>query len=140
MRTLCVVGSVAVAQADHLADRFGDAGLATAAVGIGAVVARAWGLPLACPLHALTGIPCPGCGMTRLADAVVRADPQGVAVDPLGVVVMAVIGALAVVGVAGRLGVAVRLPAAARAIPAVLLALSLARWALVLSGVGPDVG
>ena len=119
----------------------GDAGLATAAVGVGAVTARAAGLPLACPLHAATGIPCPGCGMTRLADAVVGSDPSGViAADPLGAIVLSAIAALAVVGLAQRLGVVVRPSPAARSVPAALLAVLVVRWLLLLAGLGPDIG
>lgn len=32
-------------------------------------------LPVACPVHALTGLDCPGCGSTRALGALVRLDP-----------------------------------------------------------------
>ena len=60
-------------------------------VGIGAALLAGRAVDLhapACPFRAATGVPCPGCGMTRLADAVahgrvadaVTADVAGVAI------------------------------------------------------------
>ena len=48
--------------------------------------------PLACPLRALTGIPCPLCGMTRAVTAAMRGDywaslrfqPAGIALLVIG--------------------------------------------------------
>ncbi len=59
-----------------------------------------------CPLRSLTGIPCPGCGMTRLADAVVHARfVEAARADPAGV---AVLGVLAVVAVTYLVRVVIR--------------------------------
>lgn len=42
-----------------------------------------------CQLHSLTGLHCPGCGMTRFASAVVRADPaQAAAYNALGLIAL----------------------------------------------------
>src|SRR5690606_18544496 len=47
-------------------------GAAVAAVlGTALLALRATPIPTPpCPMRAVTGVPCPGCGMTRLADAV----------------------------------------------------------------------
>lgn len=43
------------------------------ALGIGLVGLRAAGIDSwICPLHALTGVPCPGCGLTRATVALLR--------------------------------------------------------------------
>lgn len=36
-------------------------------------------IPVFCPFEALTGIPCPGCGMTRAMLRLVAGDPAGAA-------------------------------------------------------------
>ena len=42
-----------------------------------------------CQLHSLTGLHCPGCGMTRFASAVVQADPaQAAAYNALGLIAL----------------------------------------------------
>jgi hypothetical protein len=47
-------------------------------LGAAALIGSGWlwsGLPTPlCPLHALTGLPCPTCGMTRAANALLRGD------------------------------------------------------------------
>jgi hypothetical protein len=79
---------------------------ATAAVGIGGVllVGRTVGLHLpACPLRTITGVPCPGCGVTRLADAVAHGRVgEALGADPLGVALLAAVATLAVVAVIAR--------------------------------------
>ena len=87
-------------------DRFGIAAVATTAVG-GALVAARNVLPvgLPCPTLALTGVPCPGCGMTRAADALVHGRVlEVVTQDPAALVLIAVIAVLAVGHVLRRQG------------------------------------
>ena len=56
-------------------------------------VAAAWPLlphpPIACPLRAITGLPCPLCGMTRACVAAVHGHlAQSLAFNPAGVLVV----------------------------------------------------
>ena len=113
----------------------------TAGVGAAAVAARALSVPLPCPMLAITGIPCPGCGMTRLADGLAHGQViDALGTDPLGVLVVATIAALALVGVAGRAGRGWSLPAGAvRAVPALLVGVFALRWLAVLTSLGPTV-
>jgi Protein of unknown function (DUF2752) len=59
-------------------------------------IAAAWPLlpahpPLACPLRALTGIPCPLCGMTRAVVAAAHGHlGTSLAFNPAGIVVLVV--------------------------------------------------
>jgi hypothetical protein len=47
-------------------------------------------VPILCPLRALTGIPCPLCGMTTSVEATVRLDLESaVAANPAGVLLVA---------------------------------------------------
>lgn len=69
-------------------------------VGLGALIiaGRAVSVHLpACPFRAVTGVPCPGCGMTRLTDAVVHGRiGEAVGADPAGVGILAVLAVVAV--------------------------------------------
>ncbi|MEU4563613.1 DUF2752 domain-containing protein [Actinoplanes sp. NPDC023936] len=58
-------------------ERLGGFGalVALAATAWPAVTAGTWSLP--CPLRTLTGIPCPACGLTTAAIAIVRGDLAG---------------------------------------------------------------
>lgn len=76
-----------------------SAGLALAVAGGGATVlffvdpaAGAWFLP-PCPLRALTGLECPGCGSTRAVHSLLRGDLGGaLAFNPLLVVYLPAVG------------------------------------------------
>lgn len=130
------MGGTAIAPELVAPRRLGDAALGTAAVGAAAVAARAASVSVPCPFLAITGLPCPGCGMTRLADTGLHGDVLGaVSTDPLGTLVLAAIAALALLGLAVRAGVAVPLPAAAtRGVPLALAGALLARWVTTLTG------
>ena len=48
---------------------------------------EAWRRGIGCPLHALTGLPCPGCGATRATLALLRLDlPGALAFNPGAVI------------------------------------------------------
>lgn len=88
---------------DPRIERYGTAALATIAVGGALVVGRtAAGITLPCPLLALTGVPCPGCGITTLATMILRGELTGaVTADPAGVVVLATLVLLACIHATG---------------------------------------
>lgn len=69
-------------------------------VGVGGLLlaGRAVGVHApACPFRAATGVPCPGCGMTRLGDAVVHGRVgDALAADPAGVLILVGLVAVAV--------------------------------------------
>lgn len=62
-------------------------------LGTAGILGAGWlalGLPTPlCPLHALTGIPCPGCGTTRAAGCLLRGDlPSALGWNPLGTLLL----------------------------------------------------
>ena len=99
------------------------AGAAVLACGVAAVsmllaldpATSGWFPP--CPLHAMTGLACPGCGSTRALHALVHGNPQGaLAFNPFLVLSLPVL-ALGTMRetwriVSGRDAIAWRLPAA----------------------------
>lgn len=66
--------------------------------------------PTICPFALITGIPCPGCGLTRAVVALAHGDiGSAVAFHPLVGVVLAWLGATWLVAVARRRGLNIRL-------------------------------
>ena len=129
---------VPVAEGGVDLDRYGDAALVTVGMGVLAVAARASSFALPCPLRSATGLPCPGCGLTRTADALAHAHLDDVlASDPVGALVLVAIGLLAASALARRVGGRSVLPATATgALPAVLATAVLGRWFALLLGLG----
>jgi hypothetical protein len=84
-------------------ERLGLVGLVAAgAAGVWPALTGATGVTLACPLRAVTGIPCPICGMTTATVALVRGDLGGaVRANPL-VLALALLTVSFVAGVALR--------------------------------------
>lgn len=68
------------------------------AAGLGyALWVRATGLALPCPFHAVTGLQCPGCGVTRMCLALLRGDlADAWAANPVLLLLLPVLGLLAV--------------------------------------------
>lgn len=105
-------------------------------VGLTALGAAAVGHPApACLLRTATGMPCPACGLTRLAQALVDGRiGAALAYDPAGVALLVVVAAMAVrhlVGVARRRPGSVGLGHRGVVVAALLLAA--AHWGTVLT-------
>ena len=110
----------------------GQTSLALAGLGAGLIALRAVSIHApACPFRSVTGVPCPGCGMTRLADAVAHGHlDTATRADAAGVALLAV---LAVIAVAHLVRVVVQRGEPPRwlrtwAVPALLLALVAVHW------------
>lgn len=124
------------ATAANRAHAIGRSAAALAGVGGALLVGRAVGIPgPPCPLRTLTGVPCPGCGMTRTADALVSGQvAHALSVDAAAVLLVVAIGLLAVVHLV-RVVLQRRPPPRLLhgwAVPAVLGALVLVHWATTL--------
>lgn len=108
--------------------------------GVGAVgVARGIDLPLPpCPLRALTGIPCPGCGAGRCVTALLEGDLGGAldanALVPLALLLVVWAG---VAAMAGRLGLRLGDPLRSRYASLAVAATVGGFWLLRLVPAGP---
>ena len=93
--------------------------------------------PSPCALLTHTGVPCPVCGLTRVAVQLLEGDVgAAVQVDPIGIVLLAVVAVVAgaqLVALAGRPAPWLR----RRWVPLVLTILLAARWAVTVAAGGP---
>lgn len=126
-----------VARRGHTA---GQSSVTLAGLGLGLIVLRTVGVHAPpCPFRAITGVPCPGCGMTRLADALAHGRVQlALHADPAGVALLAAISVLATVHLV-RVVRRGRPPAAwmgSWAVPAAIVALVALHWTANLLGGG----
>lgn len=81
----------------RLSRLLGGAGLLLAAGLAYALWVRATGLALPCPFRAVTGLLCPGCGITRLCLALLRGDWAGAwRANPALLPMLPILAALAV--------------------------------------------
>ena len=81
----------------RLSRLLGGAGLLLAAGLAYALWVRATGLALPCPFRAVTGLLCPGCGVTRLCLALLRGDWAGAwRANPALLPMLPILAALAV--------------------------------------------
>ena len=123
-------------RAHQRAHHLGQGALVLTGLGAGLLAARAASIPgPPCPWRSLTGVPCPGCGFTRLADALAHGQlGHALDVDPAGVAFLGLLAVLAVVHLA--VVVARRRPPppwmAHRAVPVALAALALVHWGTTL--------
>ena len=91
-------------EAEARARAAGAAASSLAGVGVGLLAGRAVGIHLpACPFLAVTGVPCPFCGITRLADALAHLRVgEAVAASPAGVALIVGLAVVAIAHLAAR--------------------------------------
>jgi hypothetical protein len=118
---------------DERGERLGAAAVGTVALGGVLVLARSVApVDLPCPMLAVTGVPCPACGLTRLAHAVVHGhSADALTTDPAGVVLLALVAAVHLVG--GR-GWPRRPTIRSGTLVVVLAVLTALHWLTTLSG------
>ena len=95
--------------------------------------------PVVCPFRAVTGLPCPTCGLTRAAHSLMRGDlGRALAINPFDtlffLVAVPLFAGLWVANLVGGFAVRFSLsPREQRAAWALLAAVALANWAYVLA-------
>lgn len=121
------------------AEALGRAAVGLVGVGAGLVALDLVGVPLPpCPFRTLTGVPCPGCGTTRLAAAVASGDVGGaLATDAPGLLALVALAAIAAgFGIARLRGRPSPIWLRSAAVPVVLALLAGAHWIVSLTGGG----
>ncbi len=94
--------------------------------------------PVACPFRAVTGLPCPTCGLTRVTHWLMRGDVgSALAINPFDslflLVAVPLFAGLWVANLAGGFTVRISMsPVERRVAWALLAAVALANWAYVL--------
>ena len=110
-------------------------------IALGIVAAALPGIengPVACPFRAVTGLPCPTCGLTRVTHWLMRGDVgRALAINPLDtlflLVAVPLFAALWVANLTGRFTVRVSMSLVERWMAwALLAAAALANWVYVL--------
>lgn len=99
---------VRVRRSRSLPEQLGLAGLGAAGAAFAyPAVHRATGLGVFCPLRALTGVPCPLCGMTTAATSLAAGDLHAaLAANPFVLVIAAFTGFMAVLMALRAIGLA----------------------------------
>ena len=121
---------------DEGAGQLGAAAVGTVAVGGVLVLARSVApVDLPCPMLAVTGVPCPACGLTRLAHAVAHGRfVEALTTDPAGVALLALVAGVAAVHLVGRSGSRRRPGIRSGTVAVVLVVLTAVQWITTLSG------
>jgi hypothetical protein len=94
--------------------------------------------PVVCPFRAVTGLPCPTCGLTRVAHSLMRGNlGSALAINPFDtlffLVAMPLFAGLWVANLTGGFVVRISMSGAERRVAwGLLLAAALANWAYVL--------
>jgi len=94
--------------------------------------------PVVCPFRAVTGLPCPTCGLTRAAHSLMRGDvASALAINPFDtlffLVAVPLFAGLWGANLAGGFAVRISMsPVERRVAWALLVAVALANWAYVL--------
>ena len=110
-------------------------------IALGIVAAALPGIedgPVACPFRAVTGLPCPTCGLTRVTHWLMRGDvSSALAINPFDtlflLIAVPLFAALWVANLAGWFTVRVSISLVERRVAwALLVAVALANWAYVL--------
>jgi hypothetical protein len=119
------------------ADTVARASMALSGLGGLLVAGRALGLHApACPFRTITGIACPGCGVTRLSASVVEGDlGEALVRDPAGVLFLAVLAVAAIASLGALVTKRARPPAwlGTRWVTAGLVGLLGAHWVTTLA-------
>ncbi len=111
-------------------------------IALGIVAAALPGIengPVACPFRAVTGLPCPTCGLTRVTHWLMRGDVgRALAINPFDtlflLIAVPLFAALWVANLAGRFTVRISMsPVEQRVAWVLLAAAALANWTYVLS-------